>query len=296
MRADCHIHMVLDGVDWKQAALRHRPAPEDAYIRRVLGIYRELGYTYLRDGGDKWGVSARTRQLAEEFGICYRTPIAPISMVGHYGGFIGCQVADLKEYAALVRQFRRDGADFIKIMISGLMDFDRFGVLTEAGLAPETIRQMICIAHDEGFAVMAHANGARVIEAAACAGVDSIEHGAYADGDALAAMVENGVVWVPTLSTIGNLTQEDGFFAAFGMTEECRMHNDRKVGAAREILERALENVGAFAAMGGLVAPGTDAGAFNVPHGCGTEEGYLRAAGVIEEQMEMGAQAIRGKF
>lgn len=296
MRADCHIHMVLDGVDWKQAALRHRPAPEDAYIRRVLGIYRELGYTYLRDGGDKWGVSARTRQLAEEFGICYRTPIAPISMVGHYGGFIGCQVADLKEYAALVRQFRRDGADFIKIMISGLMDFDRFGVLTEAGLAPETIRQMICIAHDEGFAVMAHANGARVIEAAACAGVDSIEHGAYADGDALAAMVENGVVWVPTLSTIGNLMQEDGFFTAFGMTEECRMHNDRKVGAAGQILESALENVGAFAAMGGLVAPGTDAGAFNVPHGCGTEEGYLRAAGVIEEQMEQGVRAVKERF
>ena len=314
MRADCHIHMVLDGVDWKQAALRHRPAPEDAYIRRVLGIYRELGYTYLRDGGDKWGVSARTRQLAEEFGICYRTPIAPISMVGHYGGFIGCQVADLKEYAALVRQFRRDGADFIKIMISGLMDFDRFGVLTEAGLAPETIRQMICIAHDEGFAVMAHANGARTVQAAAEAGVDSVEHGAYLDEAALAAMAENQVVWVPTLSTIGNLTgvrtvgdagpykgchseRSEESPATKGVAAPVpTVGDDRKVGAAGQILESALENVGAFAAMGGLVAPGTDAGAFNVPHGCGTEEGYLRAAGVIEEQMEMGAQAIRGKF
>ena len=323
------MHMVLDGVDWKHAMARHKGRPDDGYIRQVLGIYRERGYTYLRDGGDKHGASVRARELAGEYGICYRTPIAPISMAGHYGGFIGYQVADLREYADLVKQFRRDGADFIKIMISGLMDFDRFGVLSEPGLDPETIREMIHIVHGEGLAVMAHANGARVMEAAAAAGVDSIEHGAYADEDALRVMAENKVVWVPTLSTIGNLChseeqkatknpqypeREDGFLAELGMTPHpsfcfAKIHllprekalgrefgNDRKVGAAGQILESALRNVRAFVAMGGLVAPGTDAGAYAVPHGCCTEEGYLRAAGVTQAQIDSGIKAIMERF
>ena len=60
-------------------------------------------------------------------------------------------------------------------MISGIMDFDHFGKLSEDGLDPAFIRELIHIAHEEGFAVMAHANGARTVEAAALAGVDSIE-------------------------------------------------------------------------------------------------------------------------
>ena len=43
---------------------------------------------------------------------------------------------------------------------------------------------------------MVHGNGARTVEAAAAAGVDSVEHGAYLDGDALCAMAENGTVCV----------------------------------------------------------------------------------------------------
>ena len=57
---------------------------------------------------------------------------------------------------------------------------------------------------------MAHANGAEVVRSAAEAGVDSVEHGAYLDGEALHAMAENGTVWVPTLSTIGNLRGRGG--------------------------------------------------------------------------------------
>ena len=46
-----------------------------------------------------------------------------------------------------------------------------FGRLTEDGLPPEEIRELIHIAHEEGFAVMAHCNGARTAEAAAAAGL-----------------------------------------------------------------------------------------------------------------------------
>lgn len=282
MVCDCHIHMILDGVDWKRAIGRHSVAVDEIWIRGILERYQKLGFSYLRDGGDRWGAGKKARDLAGEYGIVYRTPLAPLCKAGHYGGFIGTRWENLGEYAALVAGARQRGADFIKIMISGLMDFDRFEVLTEGGLEPGEIGELIHIAHEEGFSVMAHANGARCVEAAARAGVDSVEHGAYLDGEALAAMVEAGTVWVPTLSTIGNLRGKGRF--------------DQR--AVEQILESALENVRAFAALGGKIAPGTDAGAWAVPHGSLTE--YALLGQVLGENrdriLEAGIEEIRKKF
>ena len=279
---DCHMHMVLDGRDWRAAIGRHREKPREDWIRGVLQQYARQGLGYLRDGGDRWGVGAKARELAPEYGIRYRTPLAPLYHRGHYGAFIGTGYGDLREYTALVRQQRERGADFINIMISGLMDFDRFGVLTEEGLPGEEIRELIHIAHEEGFAVMAHANGARTVEAAAAAGVDSVEHGAYLDEEALCAMKENGTVWVPTLSAVGNLRGKGRF------REE----------AVEAILESALENVRAFAALGGFLAPGTDAGAWAVPHGGLSEYALMELAlgKAAEETLERGAKKIAGRF
>ena len=134
MLCDCHMHMILDGVDWKNAIGRHRDAPNLSFIHQVLAQYREQGFTYLRDGGDRWGAGKMAREIAPEYGIRYRTPLAPLCQKGHYGAFIGETYENLREYADLVRKHQKDGADFIKIMISGLMDFDRAGVLTEPGL------------------------------------------------------------------------------------------------------------------------------------------------------------------
>lgn len=51
-------------------------------------------------------------------------------------------------------------------MISGLMDFSQYGVLTGEPLPPDLIRDMIACAHDEGFSVMAHSNGDEAVRAA----------------------------------------------------------------------------------------------------------------------------------
>lgn len=282
MRVDCHIHMVLDGENWKTAIARHSGSVQEDWVRRTLASYRALGFTYLRDGGDRWGVGLRARALAPEYGITYRTPLSPLCHEGHYGGFIGETYRDLKQYAAMIAEKQAAGADFVKVMISGLMDFDHFGVLTEGGLPPAEIRELVHIAHEEGFAVMAHANGARTVEAAAEAGVDSVEHGAYLDEGALRAMVENGTVWVPTLSTIGNLRGKGRF----------------DEGAVESILDSALENVARFAALGGLLAPGTDAGAWAVPHGSLTEYALLtHALGESGEAiLARGTAEIQRKF
>ena len=50
MKADCHMHMILDGVEWKSAIARHAEKPDIPWIRGVLETYRQQGYTYLRDG------------------------------------------------------------------------------------------------------------------------------------------------------------------------------------------------------------------------------------------------------
>ena len=282
MRYDCHMHMVLDGEYWKSAIARHIQKPDIGFIHRALQQYQQSGFTYLRDGGDRWGVGAAARDIAPEYGITYRTPLSPLCMKGHYGAFIGKTYEDLADYASLVQRKRSNGADFIKIMISGLMDFDHFGILTEDGLPATIIRELIHIAHEEGFSVMAHANGARTVEAAAAAGVDSIEHGAYLDADALAAMKDAGTVWVPTLSTIGNLRGTGRF-------------DETAVSA---ILDSALQNVSDFVNMGGLIAPGTDAGAWSVPHGCLSE--YTLLESVLGDRMEQrifpGIQTLLSNF
>ena len=277
MKADCHMHMILDGKYWRDSIMRHAEKPDISYIRGILEQYRLRDYTYLRDCGDRWGAGAAARALAPEYGITYRTPLAPLCSAGHYGGFIGLQYRDLKEYAQLVIQQKNAGADFIKIMISGLMDFNQCGLLTEPGLDPSLIAELIHIAHEEGMAVSAPANGARTVETAARAGIDSVEHGAYLDEDALAAMEEAGTVWVPTVSTIGNLLGTGRY-------------PDREVS---QILDSALENLSRYK---GLIASGTDAGAWAVPHGSETELPLLARAGIDDARLSVGTAVIMQKF
>lgn len=281
---DCHIHMILDGYYYKTAMAAHFDGPRLDLIHAALARYRDLGFTYLRDGGDRWDVGRAARSLAGQYGITYRSPIFPIHKKGHYGGFIGRSYETLADYRALLEEARKKSADFIKIMISGLMDFDHFGRLTEAPLEADEIKALIHMAHREGFSVMAHANGTEAVLPAAQAGVDSIEHGAYLTEEALSAMAENRTVWVPTLSTIGNL-RGTGRYSEPDVTR---------------ILASAQENVARFHALGGILAPGSDAGAFHVPHGQGglDEHRLLEEAlgPAAEAALERGSREIMRRF
>ncbi len=262
MFADLHIHMLLSGADWKAAITGHQPSPDDALIRRRLAAYQAAGITYLRDGGDRFGVCLRAKELAPEYGITYRAPAFPIYKKGHYGSFIGRGWSDLTEYRALLAEAKAVGADFIKLMVSGLMDFSVYGRLTEEPLTGAEMHDLIAAAHDMGYAVMAHCNGAETVKNAILSGVDSIEHGAYLNDEACHALAESPTVWVPTLSAIGNLMGSGRF------PDEVVEH----------ILRSAQENIRKVANRGGLIGLGCDAGAFRVPHVEGTrsEEKWLR--------------------
>lgn len=281
---DCHIHMVLDGLDWRAAIARHQPHPDEPAIRRTLAAYQALGYTDLRDGGDRWGVGALASRLAPEYGLRYRTPGFPIYKRGHYGSFIGRSFDSPAQYRALLHEAKAQGAHFIKIMISGLIDFSRCGVLTEPPVDPQQIRAMIGEAHEMGFSVMAHANGDAAVRAALRAGVDSIEHGAYLSDETLSQLAESRAVWVPTLATIGDLIGSGRFPDA----------------VLQPLLRGQLAAVRTAAALGARIACGSDAGAYRVLHGQGglDELALLRQALGEDAQriVREGNQSIRERF
>lgn len=284
MYADCHIHMILDGVYYKDAMAAHKDSPNLDWIHKTLAHYASLGFDYLRDGGDRWDVGATARQLAPQYGITYRSPIFPIHKKGHYGGFIGRTYDTPAEYKALLQEAKEKGADFIKIMISGLMDFDHCGTILGAPLEAREIRDLIDRAHDMGFSVMAHANGPETVIPAAESKVDSVEHGAFLNSESLHAMKEAGTIWVPTLSTIGNLLRTTRFDRA----------------AVEQILFSARKNLQDFHRMGGIIAPGSDAGAYAVLHGEGglDEYGYLEQVlgSHTKAALSQGITAIKNRF
>ena len=284
MFGDCHIHMILDGVYYRAAIDAQKERVDETLVRARLEAYRAAGIHVLRDGGDAWGVGSFAARIAGEYGIDYRTPAFPIHRKGRYGGFIGKGYETLKEYAILVGLARKQGADFIKIMISGLMDFDCYGRITSEPLDPAEIRELIRIAHEEGFAVMAHANGADTVKAAVEAGVDSIEHGAYLDGETVRMLAQSDTIWVPTLVTIGNLIGEGRYPDA----------------VLEPLLRLQMDNVAECARLGGKIALGSDAGAYRVFHAKGAMDEYdylKRTIGTETDRiLECGENLIKNRF
>ena len=268
MFGECHAHMIMDGVNYSHAVSQHKNGVNDRLILDKFSQYREKDISFIRDGGDALGVSKRAAALAPEFGIDYRTPVFAIHKNGHYGGIVGLGFDTMKEYAGLVQKVRQEGGTFIKVMFSGIMDFAKDGGVTQEPLTRGEIREMIHIAHEEGFAVMAHVNGARPVWDALEGGVDSVEHGNFMDEDCLQALAGSRAVWVPTLVTVTNLI-------GCGRFEDNVLR--RLAGLQSRRIQRAF-------ALGATVALGSDAGAFQVYHGQGLMDEYLQFRKILTEK------------
>ena len=173
----------------------------------------KAGFTTVRDVGSAPQVGFALRRGTNEgliAGPRIQSAGPSVSIIGGHGDITGFRpevVAVLgsgntctgpDQCAARVREFSRAGADLIKIVATG-------GVLSQQarGLGQHftdaEMKAIVDTAHSLGLKVAAHAHAARGIEAAARAGVDSIEHGTFADARAIAAMKANGTVLVPTL-------------------------------------------------------------------------------------------------
>ncbi len=286
MFGECHAHIFMNGVNYKKAVQIHADGVQDWVIEKHLQAYKDAGVFFVRDGGDAIGVSKRTKELAGDYGIDYRTPIFAIHKEGHYGAIVGRSFSNLREYHKRVLEAKEEGADFIKIMTTGLLDFDNHGKITGTPLDREEVKEMVHIVHQEGFAVMSHTNGVYGVQAAVEAGVDSVEHGNYMDEETITMLAESETVWVPTLVTVRNLLGD-------GRYEDAALLPIVQWG--ERSLRLAFEK-------GVKTALGSDAGAYRVPHGKGIQDemtAFLSILGDTQEVrtwMEKGEEEIKRRF
>lgn len=286
MFGECHAHIIMDGQNYKRAIALHEERINEEIIRIRLQEYRKRGIKFIRDGGDALGVSKKTRELAAEYEIDYRTPIFAIHKNGHYGAIVGKGFDNLKEYYNLIKEAKEQGADFIKIMTTGLLDFNNHGKVTGVPLSKAEVKEMVHIAHEEGMAVMSHTNGVFGVQTAIEAGVNSVEHGNYIDEETIRMMASSDTVWVPTLMTVRNL-------------KGCDRYED---AVLQPIIERAEENLKLAYRYKAKVALGSDAGAYKVMHGQGIEDEYqafqkiLGLSEQVDTWLRAGEQKIRDTF
>lgn len=279
MFGECHAHMIMDGVNYKNAVSLHRTCVQEDVIRKCLQVYKDAGITFVRDGGDALGVSKLAKSLAGEYGIDYRTPIFAIHKEGHYGSIVGRSFSNLREYHKRVLEAKEEGADFIKIMTTGLLDFENHGKITGTPLDRKEVKEMVHIAHEEGFAVMSHTNGTYGVQAAVEAGTDSVEHGNYMDKETLSMLADSQTIWVPTLVTVRNLLG-------------CGRYEDKVLLPIIETGENNLR----FAFKKGIhIALGSDAGAYQVPHGKGIYDEMAAFFTILGDTKEVRTWISRGE-
>lgn len=279
MFGECHGHIFMNGVDYREAVTRYAHGADREDVRKKLEIYRDMGITFYRDGGDHVGASEYARSIAPEYGIDFRTPIYAIHKNGCYGKIVGLGFDTMKEYHRLVLGVSARKGDFIKVMFSGIMDFGTDGQITGTPLTRSEIREMIHIAHQEGFRVMAHVNGARAVQDAVECGVDSVEHGNFMDEECLQSFAQSHAVWVPTVVTISNLMGSGRF----------------RDEALRPLLERQENNLRRAYELGIPLALGSDAGAYRVLHGQGLADEYQVFRRVLSDKPDLDCRLARGE-
>ena len=277
---DLHVHLTGDpgGDFWKDAV-----EPEEWSV--VVGAKNaaktlRAGFTTVREAGSAQHSGFSLRRGTEEGMIEGPRIVAAgpaLAIVGGHGdvsGFrpevnevltSGYTCTGAVECAEKVRRASQNGADVIKITATG-------GVLSQQGRGLEAhfsdaeMKSIADTAHSLGLQVMAHAHGARGIEAAARAGIDSIEHATYLDEAAAQAMKANGTVLVPTLMAFQGVTERLGQGIYTPVVED----------KIRAVAETAKVFMGRAYRWGVPIAFGTDAGVFD--HGRNAEEFALMVA------------------
>jgi imidazolonepropionase-like amidohydrolase len=100
--------------------------------------------------------------------------------------------------AHLVRQQIKNGADWIKIAISGGIS-DARGSISSAPMTDEEMSTLIEVAHRNGIKVTAHNGSSEAARQALRFGIDGFEHGYHLDAAVLRDMKAKGVWLVPTI-------------------------------------------------------------------------------------------------
>lgn len=289
---DLHTHLSGDpsGEFWRAATTP--PEYFTLIAAKNARITALAGFTTVRDLGSRTDQVTQSLRRATADGIVpgprVVTSARTISIIGGHGdtsGFIehvnevldsGYTCTGPVECAAKVRLASQNGADLIKITATGGV-LSQQGRGLEAHFSDEEMRAIVDTAESLGLKVAAHAHGARGIEAAARAGVHTIEHGTYIDDAAAAAMNASGTTLIPTLMAFEGIRQNlgTGFYTPVV---------ERKIRAVSEVAGTIIERARANNVR---IAFGTDAGVF--PHGLNAGEFRLMVQGGMSNREALAA-------
>lgn len=169
-----------------------------------------------------------------------------------YGGFIGKAVSGIDEIKGAVSELSKAGADFIKVINSGIVSTRRDEPVTAGGFPAEDIRVICAEAGERGLKVHCHANSDEAVRNAILAGVSSIEHGFLISCETVHMMAQTGTSWTPTVVGLQYILPS--------LRKDEREYME-------EVLELHLMAINEASAAGVTLRAGTDGGARGVMHG-----------------------------
>jgi len=290
---DMHVHLQGElGPDNKVQALTE--SSELVGMKSVMFAERTLqaGFTTVRDlGSDPQAMFALRDAIAK--GWIKGPRIISAGQVSITGGHLdvdGMRHDLLEKYSApftcdfaaecqkATRQAIKYGADLIKIASTGGVLSDTSTGTGQQMTDPE-IKAVVDTAHALGRKVASHAHAAEGINAALRAGVDSIEHGSYSNGESIRLFKESGAYLVPTLlagHTVVGMAKSSDFMSPDIKAKALRVGQDMKDGFVK-------------AYKGGVkIAYGTDSGVSK--HGTNADEALLmKQAGMTEKDILISA-------
>ncbi|WFD09989.1 amidohydrolase family protein [Tepidibacter hydrothermalis] len=271
---DCHIHISLDGVDFKKARELSKTEEIGKIIRKKFKEYKKMGIYVLRDGGDDGEISSIARKIAKEEKIIFKSPVKAVYKEGRYGKFLGSSVRDVDDFKNLFDYLKSQKLDHLKIVLSGLVDFNKYTDNIDIFFNKKELEYIVNISKYNGIPVMAHVNSSYGIDMAIECGVDTIEHGYFIKEREIYKMAEKNIIWVPTLSPLGNLIKGDNKF------KNCSNVIDR-------VYKEHLDSVGLGYSLGVKIALGSDSGCYKVRHVQGTfdEVNHLIKSGIKKEDV-----------
>ncbi len=264
---EAHAHLFLEGseLDFEKRAayLTQTPAELLACAQSRLAPLVTLGITAVRDAGDKDGVGlvlARQSKSADRPLMPYLdSPGAAIHHAGRYGRFMGSAIEEHASIEACVASRIADGADRIKLLPTGIIDFKQGLVTAKPQMDTAEVARIVAAAKSHGRQTFAHSSGDIGIDHAIDGGVDSIEHGFFLRDDQLAKLRDRQIAWVPTFAPVQKQVDEA---ERFGWDEQI-------VGNLQRILDRHAATLVKAHAMGVKIIAGSDAGSVGVAHGLG---------------------------
>lgn len=264
---EAHAHFFLEGGELnldKRAKFLEQPPQELLRLAQLrLGKLVRMGVAGVRDAGDKDGVGLALSKLYGSAGRPLMpyvdSPGAAIHHRGRYGSFMAEPVEDFAAPRACVEARVKAGADRIKLIPTGIINFKKGAVTAPPQMTTEEVAALVAAARAFGRQTLAHASGDAGIEHAIDGGVDSIEHGFFIRDDQLAKMRDRQIAWVPTFAPVQKqVDHADAMGWDTGI-----------VANLKKILENHAASLVKAHAMGVQVLAGSDAGSVGVAHGLG---------------------------